>query len=428
MIFNSPLLEDEISGILNNDFPEHTTLFSLIIHSELEDFYPKNIFHMDIVRDYDGTLTDHNVVSLVMTKKEFNTHIFKHRDDLQVTVVIDYNGRIHKERMKALLISNPTDRMEGDKSDISGLDASEHTLVNVELQCISFLYSMLKNITVNGVLRDSKLDSVMRHYISSEMSKVTINGKKVLPTVDMVPIHNSRVYNNTIIPDSITLLDIPTFLHKQYGVYNGGMGTYVYNNGVKDIVAIFPLYNSDVTAGVKRLVVYVPDKPIAGNVINKTVLVDGDSIRIIVKTNSKRIDNGEVADFDKGSGFKTVNSNQVLDRTLTSSGGTVTSDSSKSIDSLAVNTKAGLAAPKMLPSTDNLYAVRTSFLRGRSVTISMQWNFSRPDLLVPGMGVDIVRTENSKIIREKGTLISSYSKYDNEYKNCTTMLNIIVNI
>ena len=181
MIFNNPLLEDEISEIFNNDFPDHTTLFAIIIHSEEEDFYPQQIFTMDIVRDYDSKLTDNIVVSMLMTRDEFNRHIFNSRDNLQVTLVIDYNGKIHKERMKALLVTNPDDRMVATRSEISGLNGDEHTLMNVELQCISFLYSILKDITSNGVMRNDTLDNVIRHYLSNEMEQVEINSNKIEP-------------------------------------------------------------------------------------------------------------------------------------------------------------------------------------------------------------------------------------------------------
>lgn len=428
MIFNNPLLEDEISDIFNNDFPDHTTLFAVIIHSEEEDYYPQDIFTMDIVRDYDSKLTDNIVISMLMTKDEFNRHIFNNRDDLQITLVIDYNGKIHKERMKALLVTNPDGRMLATRSEITGMNADEHTMIDVEIQCISFLYSVLKDITSNGVMRGDTLDNVIRHYLSSEMEQVVINSQKVEPIIDLVDIHNSRAYNNIIINDNVTLLDIPTYLQKEYGLYNGGIGTYVYNNGLKDVITIFPLYNSEVVSGERRLITYVPDKPMAADITNKTVVLDGDNLRVIVTSLSKRVDKGFMSDYTYGYGFKSVNSNQVLDRTMEKDGDVVSSDSTKSIDSIGVESKAGLASAKKLPDTDNLYAVRSEFLRARSVMVSMQWNFSRPDLLIPGMGVDIVRTEEAEVIREKGTLISSYSKYDNTQRCVTTLLNVLVNI
>lgn len=427
MIFNNPLLEEEVKDILDSKFPEHTVLVSCIIHNKDEDYYPDSIVMMDVVRDYDGSLIDNCVISLFMNRTEFNVHLYDDRDDLQITVYIDYNGKVVKNRMKAIILSNPTDTMGGTKGTANNMSYDAHSLISVEVQCIPLLYAMIKNVTSNGVVKGSSLDNVIRHYLSTEMSKVTINAKKVEPIINMVAISNSRVYNDIVIDDTVTILDIPYFLQKKYGLYNGGIGTYLHTIDEKDVISIFPLYNSELTAEGKRLVVYIPDSTIAPDINNKTVLVDGDDIKIIVTSTSKRIDKGDTSDFDLGSGFKTSNSNQTLDRTFKKDGDTVSSDSTKSIDSQSIESRAGLAAPKMLGSTDNLYAIRSEFLRNQSRIVIMQWNFSRPDLLHPGMEVEVVNVYKGDIHREKGTLINSYSKYDNKYKNCTSSLNVLIN-
>lgn len=425
-IYNNALLNEEVDGIINNNFPEHTTLVSAIIHTENKDFYPNNVICLEEQNDY-SKLTGVFVLTLIMGNIEYKKLLVEHRDNFQVSIYRDFNGKRTKCRYKGVLITTPADSMSADAIRGYTDNAVDGDIIAVEIQCVSFLYSILKQISLNKVPTNTNVENVIRYYLENEMSKVRVNNIPIVPNIDMVKPHNTREYRSILLKKNISLLDIPTYLQKEHGVYNGDIGTYIHYKDNKEIISVYPLYNTDKPAEGIKMNMYISDTPGLPDLSNKTVLLDNGILKILVQSDVGRIDNGDLADYDIGGGFKSTNSNQVLDRTYTKSGGVLKADSSKMIDSQSNGSKNSMATIKMLDTTDNLYAVRSEVLKNKSKIIQAQWSFSRPDYLYPGMSVEIIRIKYDKIIREKALLISSFTKYDNAYKNSHTLLNLIIN-
>lgn len=425
LVFTNPLLEEEVSEIYLNGFPEHTTIVDMIIHTDTDDYYPANVIGMDVTRDYTGKVTDNINISMMMGLGEYNSIIKPNRDKLQITIYINYNGKVYEDRFKAIVLTDHVDDMRNYDDE----HKDKMSMLEITFQCISLTYALVKNMTSGGVLSKTKLDDIMRYHMLKQLENLEIDSKKSKPLIDISDIHNTRVYNSIVINDKITILDIPSHLQAKYGVYNGGIGTYLYKNIDSQLVlSIFSLYNTDCMPKLRKLIIYVPDNDNPSKVINKTVMLDDDELKIIVSASVKEIGRtDDLADFDYGNGFATVNSNQVMDRVSTKTGNKVSTSSDRYIDSQTVASKNHMTSVKVLDNNDNLYAVRTINLLNKSHIRSMQWNFSRPDYLIPGMSVEIVRNDKGTITREKGILGSNHSRYDNKYQNCITMLNVILN-
>lgn len=425
LVFTNPLLEEEVSEIYSTSFPEHTTIVNMIVHTENEDYYPSNVIAMDVVRDYAGKVTDNINISMMMGLGEYNSVIKPNRDKMQITIYTNYNGKVYEDRYKAIVLTDHVDDMKNYDDDFK----DKMSMLEITFQCIPLVYALVKNMTSSSVLSKSKLDVIIRHIMLKQLENLKIDSKSIKPIIDISDIHNTREYNNIVIDDKITILDIPSYLQSKHGIYNGGIGTYLYkNNEDKLVLSIFSLYNTDNTPKIRKLVIYIPDNDNPSKVINKTVLLDNDELKIIVSGSVKDVGRtDDLADFDYGSGFASLNSNQVMDRVATKTGNKVSSSSDRYIDNQKMVSRNDMPGIKVLDTNDNSYAVRTINLLNRSYIKTMQWNFSRPDYLIPGMGVEIVRNYNGKIIREKGVLISSHSRYDNNYRNCTTRLNVSIN-
>ena len=425
-LFTNSLLNEEVSSVINNHLPDHHTVVSAIIHTEEKDFYPNNIICLEESNDY-SKLTSVTMLTVLMGVLEYKKLLVKNRDSFQVTLYRDHNGKKIKNRYKGVLVTIPPDDMDVDITRFYSDNAVDGDIITVEIQCVSFLYSILKQISIGIAVNNTTVEDFIKYTLHNEMGKVKINNIPIKPNIDMVKASNTRKYNSLTVPQDISLLDIPTYIQKKEGVYNGDIGTYIHQKDGKDIMSVYPLYNTDAVNSGIRLAIYVSDVRGISDLSNKTVVLDNDLLKIIVMSDIGKIDNGELSDFDVGGGFKSTNSNQILDRTYTKSGGVLKADSSKMIDSQSNGSKNDMATVKMLPSTDNLYAVRSEVIKNKAKILQLQWNFSRPDYLVPAMGVDLIRIRYGKIIREKAVLLSSFTKYDNKYKNSHTLLNIMIN-
>lgn len=425
LLFYNPLLEEEVSPIYNNNLPNHNTIVEMMIHTEKDDFTASNVIGMDVKRDYEGDVVDNIQISMMLGLGEYNRIIDSNRDKLQITAKVNYNGRVYEDRYKAVVLTNDVESMRGHTNETK----DTFSMIEVTFQCIPLAYALLRNRSSAGVISNASLSDIMKHHLSKALANMKINSKSVTPIIDIVPIHNTRKYPNVMIPNKIEVMDIPLELQKKYGVYNGGIGVYLYtNNEKKTIISVYPLYNTDAVPSKRKLVVYIPDKMNPSKTLNKTVVLDNDELLVIASSETKTVGRkDDIADFDYGSGYSLINSNQVMDRVMDKKNGKVTSKSENFVDAQKVKTKNDMTSTKTLDNTDNTYAVRSINLLNKSYIRSIVWNFSRPDYLIPGMKVDIVTNDNNRTVRVKGVLMSSHSRYDNKYQNCTTRLNIRVN-
>ena len=426
-LFTNPLLEEEAYDIYNNDFPEHTTIVSAIIHLEDQDYYPNNIISVDRVADYSNN-TDDLRLTLLMAKKEYMNILNSNRDNFQVSIYTDYNGKRTSTRCKGVLLDNSSDDMLPDGGRALMDDAIDGDVVTIEIQCISLLFSILKQVTRSGVFKNTKIDVLLRHLISEEVGKVVIDSQAVKPRVDILPIHNTRVYSSIELDNRVNILKLAEHIQSKKGIYNGGVGTYIHTDDIGEVVTVYPRFNASVPqANRRKLIIYMSDMTGMADVCNKTCLIEHGNLKIIVNTNSARLDTGDMADLDTGGGFLSTNSNKVIDRTYSVKDGKLVTDSKKMVDAQSSSSKNNMSTVKVIGPTDNLYAVRSAIMNNKAKKVQLQWNFSRPDYLLPSMVVEIVRIKYGKIIRETGMLSSHYSKYDNTYRNCNTLLNIVIN-
>ena len=93
-IFKDVLLDEEVRPIHQSGLPDHTTVLSLIIHTEKTDYYPDKIIELDTVSDYVENISDKLITSLLMGGGDFNQLIYPYRDNLQISTRINYNGKI----------------------------------------------------------------------------------------------------------------------------------------------------------------------------------------------------------------------------------------------------------------------------------------------------------------------------------------------
>jgi len=358
MVFDNILLDRETEDIYSHEYPDHHTFLSMIIHTEEDDHYPEQIMTGDFTLDYDGNLGDDITTSIMLGFGDFRKFIYPHRDKLMITLIINYNGKEVKKLYKGILLTNP-DMTSSDNNSYSDGTMNKMSAIEVIFQCIDPLYTAMKNITVNGVVNNNDMETVIRHYLSKAMEKVVIDGEAVEPILDITPIQNTRIYQNIILDDRVKLLDLPGYLQARYGLYNGGVGVYITSIDEKQVISVYPAYNSNIAEGKYHMTIYIPDRPLAADTNNKTVIVDDKEVRIIGSSASKMEDTGEITDFDYGLGFKSTNSGKVLDRTFEKSGGVVYANAKNMVDEQIVEgSESLLATPVFNVSTDNLYGVR----------------------------------------------------------------------
>ena len=184
-LFTNSLLNEEVSSVINNHLPDHHTVVSAIIHTEEKDFYPNNIICLEESNDY-SKLTSVTMLTVLMGVLEYKKLLVKNRDSFQVTLYRDHNGKKIKNRYKGVLVTIPPDDMDVDITRFYSDNAVDGDIITVEIQCVSFLYSILKQISIGIAVNNTTVEDFIKYTLHNEMGKVKINNIPIKPNIDMV--------------------------------------------------------------------------------------------------------------------------------------------------------------------------------------------------------------------------------------------------
>ena len=96
-------------------------------------------------------------------------------------------------------------------------------------------------------------------------------------------------FNNITMDSNITMYDLPTYIQKEYGVYNGFIGTYLskdYNTGDENIqknsLYIYPLYNPVWVRSRKRKMRLYARIGFTSRMVDRTFLDSENNLDILV--------------------------------------------------------------------------------------------------------------------------------------------------
>jgi len=383
---------------------------------------------LEILRDYNGNISDYIVATFMLDMGDYIKDIHPFRDNLELSIVTKENGSRTITRYKFIILNNKT-----------GIDGSRYTnstrdelnkleKARIVGQCVNRTVEALMSQTISGVIKNSNVSDAIRAYINIAINKVKINGTLPEMDVNISPVDNERIYDHIVVPTGHDLLNVASYIQSvNYGVYNGGMGTYIqkYDN---DTIFVYPLFSNNLfDTSTKKLVIY-SIYSVKFEMVENTYLVDGDVVKIISGGSTRSYNNDENDVMDTGIGYTQTDPNKLLNSNNTVSGDTV------SIDSDSINhTNAfkyrndGNDKIKYVGATDNLYSQRTEIIKNTMMVYQIQWNHCNPDLLYPGMPVIYNYTdEDNGVIKLRGTLQSVYVMYNEGLKTVTSLINIAV--
>ncbi len=431
------LLTDDIDRIKKgHDASRNTASYSGIVHLEKEDIDLKGfLISVEINRNFNGSVIDRINIDFLIENGTYYKKILPEKDTLFVTLTKHEGVRTRSTTYKLVIVNNT----QGDTGSYSQ-HASEESLnkggmKRVLAQAVDIVWygtRLINNsFTLRGVTIEKAMIASFNDFISNTRN-IKINGRQL--EIDKfnfdTPI-NENFYNNVTIGSNVTMYDVPTHLQKEYGVYNGNIGTYIskeYNTGdeqnLKDSIYIYPLYSPLTVKNRKRKMRLYAEKGVLNKFIDATFVNSENSLDILCSAEnaSKQIFTQYSA--DSGAGFSMVDANYITKENKTEN------DRDNVFLQQSYNKKDGVSPTRHAGVTSNPFQARSDILLKAGTTISINWNFSIQELVSPGMAVEYIyeidKDGKPSIEVLDGIVQAIYTNVDNNQKNSKSVVTVFL--
>jgi hypothetical protein len=417
-LINSEILSISAAGA-NKDL---TATYNAVIEVDGLQLDVPIVEFVDIKRDYNTETFDYVTIRLMLPLGDVTKVLYPNKEKLKITLVNNVLGAtIRTDYVFVMTKLDPHIKVDNYNNEKHGALNSNFTVVEGECKPLNF--NKLKNISVGGVYKGTVKDIL----ISAIEKAVVTSGLNI--GIDIVEINNTRVYDQLLIPDNVTALNIVDYLQKTHGVYNGGIGIYLQNDGTGDILYIYPLYRNDLFLHNKKQLQVTNVNSTALNGIDSTYAMYGDTLKILAPKSSQVDNVGNAKLLSNGSGFIAADTHSPSKRPvkITDSKVVAQAEEVKRIqihkdvgaDSLNVNTNI----------TGNNYERRTSVLKNDNSRVLVTWANSNGRLIYPYMPVKFIKeVDNGRTACFSGVVTGIHITTDKASKMEASVLSLQLGI
>ena len=406
--------------------------YEIHLHTEELDLLIETPKTLDITRDYNSNICDFITIVFDIPAGTFAKKIYPFRDNLEMTIAKRFKDnkkpRVSTRYKLILYVQGGMDASYFSKADHASLD--ESNIMSVTAQLLLREVFGLKEAYVDGVYKNCTVTDVMRGCLAQSCQLVELEGNKLQHNIDVYEANNDFIYNNLIIPTGITCLDLPSYLHvKDYGVYNGGIGTYIQKYNNKDMIFVYPLYSTsryEDDSEYPKLIIYHANSS-KYDMIDNTYRVVDKNIEIIANSKTKSKDLGSNSLMDQGDTVVSSQAEQIFNSNFEITDDGIAFDSTKQLKGQAIINRRDGQNKMRYTDDSNVYKQRTHVIRSTLAMYTIPWSYSNPDLIYPGMPALVVFEDSKKgLMKLYGTVQGISTFYDFKVKTHSSMLLVAV--
>ncbi len=422
------LLDKEVLSIATggvNKFYEAKV--TAIIDTGKFKIYPLMVISLDVHRNYANNISDVTTIVMNLPKGDFIKVIEPNKNNLKVIVTAVNIG--YKTKGIYKLILSTSDTMTESKVDTNRTvdEMNKDAIITITGECVNETINQTRLAKTQATFKNTTPAGVINSVLGGMIGNFGSLGGMGNKGLQIVPPDNSRVYEQIVLKEGMTVLDIPSYLQEtNYGLYNGGIGTYVQRVEKDETTFIYPLYGNKKDIFDKVLTIIdvtnsmTMDNEFTYGVLNKEV-------KIIASVFNATKPADEASAKVKGTGIIAVDADAVMNRSAEVSKDKVVIKKENYTREM-VNRKLtdGSNAIRSVGVTNNLYKHRSETLMADGNLVTFKWQNSNGDLLLPGMSVTHVFVENNVISKRKGILHGVNKMTDNNSKKETSILLVFI--
>ena len=418
----------DIKQILDNTSVPQRFEYTGEVHTVTSDIPVMKIINFDIVCDYVNETGEIIWIDFAMPLGVYLRQLYPNRNNLEMTIFTQQlqavgtnyasNTSPSSTRYKAVFSTeNPT--YTGAEYDLyTQMQLDLLDVVKVKLQLINRSMECLRIMTISGVYTNITMEQLMYGLIGGSAKRMLVDGKSSLDGLDVVKPNNTKTYDQIVLREGTQLTSLPTYLQeKSYGVYNGGIGTFICRWDNSNYCFIYPLFDQTrFSSDTKKLVIYsAPRLRTYGT--DRTYRKDSNVVYVLATSSKNFVDSGEAEYMTHGVGFTMADANAMMKKPVTmTKDGPVGAQSNLNFNVSLKTRDDGL---NFGPVADrevsaNPFAQYSRILSREGAKIDFVWHNSNPDLIFPGMMGKFVFMENGKINEYQGTVLFKHTVVQSE--------------
>jgi hypothetical protein len=406
----------------NSVIPVHNVLRLQVAANYIEHFSDVIFYTMDMFKSNYFKLLKTNRKSLMLrvTKTECS-----------YTGIINQNATSSSRLYDVALTNTTSEAVETRPGKLTGTEWDDlggfHELT---VQLIERGLNEFRNWDVPArVYKNCNLTTLLQGFMSTPLKSLDPN-MKVGYGCTIHPPDNDVKFFQRKIPAGIRIYKFPRHMQNTVGVYGNGLASYLSNS----MWHVFPTHNVDrYTNGSKKMtIINVPRNEMMGN--NNSYFLDAndDELYVYATGDTSHVDNSDRAMNKVGTGFTTVNPNNLLDGFVKNDKGTLVIPKGQNLMSVNFDSRSSDInnVKTSKPISGNRFNEASKITKSMVNTIVVTWEYSNTDLLYPGMPVKFIYKNGETAHMLHGVLAGHHTEAitpmqsvtDHRYKSTTQLI------
>lgn len=376
------------------------------------------VMALETRRAYINAYSDVVFLDVVIASGTFAHHVYPYRDDLRVMLysrpvsMIEQRALEDEElvaqEFRAILHTVDSPVMEGNGSAQN--NETELNLTDIRqyrLELIDLTAEQLRAMTVGVALQENLPEDALRYLLTRMSRDVVIDDEQAVHGVNIVPVDNDQPFRQMMIKHGTPVTDLADLFQNTVGLYSTGVGAYIQRNSWY----VYPLFDHTRFDQEQRTLTLINVPPRRYKGIERTYRQTANQTIALVAGTVRSADMSNVAMINQGNGTRFADPDRLF-RVFGISNADNTAlavreemvNEIKATDRATGMNHAPLSSQQM---TTNKFT-QMSMLAARNGTfISIQWDRSNIDAIIPGMPVKFMYEVNQTVAETTGTVLEA---------------------
>jgi hypothetical protein len=375
-----------------------------------------SVVSVDWIRDYRNAAGDEIQIKLVVPWGKYLHQVAPFKENLKITVVrtklnsagMDSGHVILEQTFDAFLPMESEGAMMSSGPEV----ASEYTadlmgLKTVTVQLQDEVFALIRSTLVGGVFRDSVPFEVLISLLHKTALDYKTDIENAVLGVNAIPPNNKTKRAHLVIPHGTPLVALAGMLQTQFGgIYTADIGCYFQ----KGFWYVWPLYNYKLFDVSERTLMFIIAPSSRTRGIERTWRKVDKTVNILITGGMSRSDPSEAMLLNLGNGARFANTDNAMEGFLEISNNKAVAKRTNNANEYDAVARRGPTMTRVSQdvSSSNAFQEASKISARNGAYVTMHWENSDPDLIIPGMQCEVGFLVNNEVKFLYGVVVHTH--------------------
>lgn len=372
-----------------------------------------SVISMDWIRDYRNAAADEIQIRLVLSWGKYLHQVAPFKENLKMTVVRKKLGSTGTDAGEAIIEQTfdaylPVES-EGAMMSSGPEVATEYTAdlmgfktVTVQLQ--DEVFAFIRSTMVGGVFRQSTPFDVLISLLHRTAVDYPVDIENSVKGVHSIPPNNKTKRATLVVPHGTPLVALASKLQTQHGgIYTADIGCYFQ----RGFWYVWPLYNYKLFDVAERTALFIIAPSVRTRGIERTWRMVDQNINVLITGGIHREDPSEALMLNLGSGTRFANTDNAMEGFLDISNNKAVAKRTNNANEYDAIGRRGRSMTRISQdqSSSNAFQEASKIAARNGAYLTMHWENSNPDVIIPGMQAEIGFLVNEEVKFLNGVVV-----------------------